>query len=272
MEERGSYKHLSGRARAALAGEVEGTVILVDGIEDVDASLLADVANLGGGTVLVGVTGGAGGVELVGCPVDDDARQAVRDEAEACVPPLGLRIVAENTVRTPLLRVEVEAAEGEDILVPDDAVRALLDDSGQLVREMGQLRAQVAGLADRLEAIQRSTVETATRLDRVDKTARDAVARVRALARHLGADDKLVAWERRQLRNLMVAAVEMAGKKARPAEADEVLGQVRKTWSKFTEWVSDEVVDPLQRDAEQLLRTREGEDEPLDPEDDLDPE
>jgi hypothetical protein len=80
-----------------------------------------------------------------------------------------------------------------------------------------------------------------TRLDRVERTTKDAVARVRALARHLGADDKLVAWERRQLRNLMVAAVEMAGKKARPADADEVLGQVRKTWSRFTEWVSDEV-------------------------------
>lgn len=243
MDERVIYKHLSGRARAALAGEIEGTVVLVAGPEDVDASLLADVANVGGGAVLVGVVGDAEGHELLGCPVDDAEQGALLALGDACVPPLDLRIVAENTSRTPLLRIEVAPADDEsgEILVPVDAVRALVDDTAALIERMEELRAQVAGLGRRLDETARTSREALTRLDRVERTTKDAVARVRALARHLGADDKLVAWERRQLRNLMVAAVEMAGKKARPADADEVLGQVRKTWSRFTEWVSDEV-------------------------------
>ncbi len=263
MVDKRIYKHLSGRARAVLAGESEDTVVWLPDPNELDAELVASLANEGGGVILAGVDeGGDGAGEILGCPVDGEALAAVDEAAAACVPPVPVDVVSENTARVPFLRIEVPPVTPPGglsrILVPALVADELADGLETLTEEVGALRREVAELRGVVEENRAAAAEAATRLGEVQRTAKDAVSRVRALARHLGADDKLVAWERRQLRALLAAAVGVAGKRARPNDTDEVVRQVRKTWSRFTEWVSDEVVDPLQKDAGELFRGGEG--------------
>ena len=258
MERRTTWKRLSQRARAALADELDEVVLGIDSLDELEAAALASMANRGGGIVLAGVAevgdqgDAAGGYDILGCEVDATARDHILDLARSCAPPIPVEILVENTAHTPFLRVEVpsagESGAASRVLVPAHVAAELLDGLEELTAELTALRGEVEGLRARVAELHAASRQTQSRLDEVQRTARDSVGRVRALARHLGADDKLVAWERRQLRNLLSAAVDMAGKRARGGEQDDVVRQMRKTWSRFTEWVSDEVVDPLQRD------------------------
>ncbi len=269
MGDRTVYKHLSGRVRAALRGEIEEQVVCLATLEELEPTTLADIANDGGGVLLVGMDGEddtEGGPGIRGCPVDAAALAVVAGAAGACLPPVRIEVVSENTARQAFLRIEVAAAEpgGElsRILVPAAVADELSVGLADLVAEIGALREEVAGLRRRVDETRAVVQPLAGKQEELQRTARDAVSRIRALARHLGADDKLVAWERRQLRSLLSAAIEVAGKRARPGDTDEVLQQVRKTWSRFTDWVSDEVVDTLQKDAGDLLRNAGGDDDP----------
>lgn len=266
MGGRSNYKHLSGRARGAMGGEIEDAVTLLSELDEVDAPLIAALANDGGGVVLVGVAVGEdGGCEILGCAVDDEALASVAGAAAECIPPVPVEMVAENTAREPFLRIEVPGGltpgELSRVLVPAEVADELILGLEALTAEVEALRQEVAELRAPLRETRSAARDTLTRLEELQRTARDGISRTRALARHLGADDKLVAWERRQLRALLAAAVGVAGKRARANDSDEVLTQVRKTWSRFTDWVSDEVVDPLQKDAGDLFRGGDGGDD-----------
>jgi len=266
MSERKSWKHLSGRMRAILDGEAEDAVAFVQLVDDVDADLLAEIANEGGGALVLGVEddGGAGS-RIVGCPTDDATHHRLLATAAECVPPLTIELFEENTARTPLLRAEVPGAGDVSRATRiRSQSTALTEISGQLNTLMGAVRAlrkEVTGLQQQSSATGDAAQETQARLDELAKTAEDTRGRVRALARHLGADDKLVAWERRQLRSLLSTAIDLAGKrsKPKPAESDEVVQQVRKTWSKVTDWFNEGGLDQLQRDAREVLDPQDGE-------------
>lgn len=266
MSKRTSWKHLSGRMRAILDGEAEDAVALVETPDEVDAELLAEIANDGGGALVLGVEDdGENGCRVVGCATDEATRQRLQLAAAECVPPLSIEVFEENTDRSPLLRVEVPGAadptRGSRIRSQSAALYQI---SGQLNTLMGAVRAlrkEVAQLQVQSGATSEVSRQTQAQLEELDKTAHDTRGRVRALARHLGADDKLVAWERRQLRSLLSTAIDLAGKrsKPKPAETDEVVQQVRKTWSKVTDWFNEGGLDQLQRDAREVLDPRDDE-------------
>jgi hypothetical protein len=255
MSERNSWKHLSSRVRDLLDGESEDAVVLIGELDLVEPGLLAFVADEGGGALLIGVEGDDEGDDMfvVGCPVDEAVRQGVLDAAARCEPPLAVEVFVENTARVPFLRVEIPAGpEGEDKLLSSlDGLSGRLDAMALMLEatltEVAEVRQQVdEGRAD-AQAMH-------GKLDKLHKATSDGVSRIRGLARHLGADDKLVAWERRQLRTLLTTAIDLAGRRSRPSESDDVVRQVRKTWSRLSDWVSDELVDPLQKDAQEMLR------------------
>lgn len=254
MSERTSWKHLSGRARDLLAGEAEEAVVLVGGLDEVEPGLLSFVAGEGGGAMLVGVAEDESGAGVVvGCATDELARQRVLDLAAECEPPLAVEVYAENTARQPFLRVEIPAGpEG------DEALRLALEAvSGRLDSMTARLDAtldEIGQLREIVDAGRASDQAMHGKLDKLQKTAAEGVSRIRSLARHLGADDKLVAWERRQLRNMLTTAIDLASRRSRPSESDDMVRQVRKTWSRLSDWVNDELVDPLQKDAHEMLR------------------
>jgi hypothetical protein len=246
---------MSNRARDLLGGEAEGAVVLVAELDGVEPDLLAFVADEGGGALFVGVEGDedGDGVVVTGCGVDDSARERVLVAAAGCEPPLSVSVYVENTARQPFLRVEIPAApQGEE------ALRLTLEAiSGRLDTVTGMLDATIAeigALRTSVDASRTSEGVTQGKLDKLQKTAGEGVSRIRSLARHLGADDKLVAWERRQLRNMLTTAIDLASRRGRPAESDDMVRQVRKTWSRLSDWVNDELVDPLQKDAKEVLR------------------
>ncbi len=254
MTERTSWKYTSGRARDLLNGETEAAVVLVGALDHVEAGLLAFVAEEGGGALFVGVEGeevGDGWI-AVGCEVDEEAQQHVLDLAQECEPPMAVEVFVENTSREPFLRVEVPAApEGEEaLLLTLEEMSERLDDLGEWIQGT---REEIAALRGQVDSLRASDTVVQGKLDRLQKTAADGVSRVRGLARHLGADDKLVAWERRQLRNMLTTAIDLAARRGRPSESDDVGRQIRKTWSRLSDWVNDEL-GPLQKEAEEMLR------------------
>ncbi len=255
MSERTSWKYMSSRVRDLLDGQTEDAVVLVGDLDLVEPGLLAFVGDEGGGALLIGVEGEeeGDGTHVVGCAVDERARQRVLDAAGGCEPPLDVQVFVENTAREPFLRVEIPAgpAGEEKLALALDALTSRLDDMAAVLEAT---RAEVGELRELVDAGRADAQVVQGKLDRLHKTTTDGVSRVRALARHLGADDKLVAWERRQLRTLLTTAIDIAAKKSRPSESDDVVRQVRKTWSRLSEWVNDELVDPLQKDAQDMLR------------------
>jgi len=257
MGERTSWKHLSSRARELLDGENEDAAVLVGELEEVEPELLGFVADAGGGALLVGVEGAedGDGSNVVGCDVDEAAQERVRKVAERCEPPLAVSVYAENTSRVPFLRVEIPAGP-----VGEEALKLALDGISTRMDSMSEsleaARAEIGRLREQVDAGRASDEAVQSRLDKLQKTTGEGISRIRALARHLGADDKLVAWERRQLRTLLTTAIDLAAKRSRPpGESDDVVRQMRKRWSKLSEWVNEELVDPLQRDAQEMLRT-----------------
>ncbi len=263
MSERTSWKYMSNRARALLGGETEDAVVLAGGLDGVEPGLLAFVAEEGGGALFVGVEGeeDGDGSRVVGCEVDESARQAVLSAAGRCDPPVELAVYVENTARLPFLRVEIQAGpEGEEALrLALEAMSGRLDAINEAITATRVEIDQLRGAADASRAADQVTQG---KLDKLQKTSTEGVSRIRSLARHLGADDKLVAWERRQLRNMLTTAIDLASRRGRPAESDDMVRQVRKTWSRLSDWVNDELVDPLQKDAQEMLRNLD--DEPQD--------
>jgi len=248
------------------------------------------VANAWGGTVLVGVLPepDEDGDRVIGCDVDQDARGWVLRAAASCLPPVPVTILVENTERYPMLRLEVGSgglhatAGGHYGIWTDGAIETLdpteirlrcqEDGIAALLRLQSRaivdLQAEIAALHDAVgatreaaEAQQTSAARMATdlavargRLDALEQTTDASLNRVRALARHLGADDTLVQWEKRQLRTLMATALDMAQRRGRKkGDTDELVKQVKNTWSKVYDWVNDEVVDQLQKEAQDLV-------------------
>lgn len=284
----------------------KGVLVVVEEAEQVSAALLSALANAWGGTVLVGVLEepDADGDRVVGCDIDADARGRVLLAAAGCVPPVPMTIYVENTERYPILRLEVEstglhataggsyliwADGGAEPLDPteirlrcqEDGVaallrlqsRAIVDLQGEIVA----LREVVAESREAATAGQASLVAMAgdlatarARLDALEQTTDASLNRVRALARHLGADDTLVQWEKRQLRTLMATALDLAQRRGRKkGDAEDVMRQVKTTWSKVYDWVNDEVVEQLQREAQDLVeRSVAGDEEAVDDDDD----
>lgn len=255
MGERTSWKYLSTRARELLGGETEEAVVLFGELDAVEPELLAFVAEDGGGSLLVGVEGdeGGDGSVVVGCEVDEGAQQRVLDAAAGCKPSLAVMVYVENTARQPFLRVEIPAyPEGEEAL--QLALEELSGRLDSMTEMLDGARVEIGQLRESVDAGRAAEKVTQGKLDKIQKTAAEGVSRIRSLARHLGADDKLVAWERRQLRNMLTTAIDLASRRSRPSESDDMVRQVRKTWSRVSEWVNEELVDPLQKDAQEMLR------------------
>ncbi len=309
--ERTTWKHLSRRTRALLDGELDDPVAVTEAVEGVTSALLAAMANAGGGTVLVGIgaaDGDGGQVDrVVGCAADGAARARIDEAAATCLPGVPHATFVENTARLPMLRVEVGSAglhatpAGAYPLWTGDAIaplgpeeltlraqeaglasildrqrRALAALEGQVAAlraEVREARAAAGVTAERVAAIEEAAAAAAGRLAAIEEVARDAVARVRALARHLGAEDRLRSWERRQLRTVMATVLDLAQRRGgRPADQADVMDQIKRTWSRVYDWVNDEVVDQLQREAQELIaRTPPGDEAGDDDEDDEGP-
>jgi len=273
MSERTHWKHLSARTKALLAGEADSALVVVEEAEQASAALLSSLANAWGGTVLVGVLEepDADGDRVVGCDVDTDARGRVLLAAAGCMPPVPMTIYVENTERYPILRLEVEStglhatADGSYLIWADGVaepldpteIRPIVDLQGEIaaLREVvaESREAAVAGQAS-LVAVAGDLATARVRLDALEQTTDASLNRVRALARHLGADDTLVQWEKRQLRTLMATALDLAQRRGRKkGDVEDVVRQVKTTWSKVYDWVNDEVVEQLQREAQDLV-------------------
>lgn len=254
MSDRKSWKYMSGRVRDLLGGETEEAVVLVGSLEGVESGLLAFVAEEGGGALIVGVEGEEDSDDwiVVGCDVDEETRQRVLELSEGCQPPLGVDVYVENTAREPFLRIEIPGApEGEE------ALRGVLADMSDRLAGLSELlestRDEIGQLRKRVDEGRATDQVLSSKLDKLQKTTADGVSRLRGLARHLGADDKLVAWERRQLRNMLTTAIDLAARRNRSSDPDDVVRQMRKGWSRLSDWVNDEL-GPLQKDAQEMLR------------------
>ena len=82
----------------------------IDGCHSED--LVAFANSLSGGTILIGVDESRGRSrdrrpQVVGCPVDDKARQSIFSKADSCTPPVSIEVVVENWKSVPFLRVEI---------------------------------------------------------------------------------------------------------------------------------------------------------------------
>jgi hypothetical protein len=262
------------------------------GQDGVSGELLAAMANAGGGAILVGIGAGPddGGAvdQVIGCATDRAARQHITSAAADCRPEVPIAVFVENTVRTPILRVEVDTEglhaapggvypvwTGEAIAPLSPAELTLRTQEGGLAmilrqqqRSIAALRVEVTALrgqvettrnvvsvtATRIAAVEEHTTAASGKLVSIEETAKEAVSRVRALARHLGAEDRLRAWERRQLRTVMATVLDVAQRRGSKAvDQQDVMNQVKKTWSKVYDWVNDEVVDQLQKEAQELI-------------------
>ena len=250
-----SWKHTSSRVRELLGGETEDAVVLVGELDGVEPGLLAFVADEGGGALVVGVEEDENGDDsvVIGCAVDERAQQRVLDIASQCEPPLAVVVYVENTARQPFLRVEIPGVpEGEEALrLSLEAMSGRLESMAKMLQSA---LAEIQQLREAVDAGRASDQAVQCKLDKLLRTAGEGVSRTRNLARHLGADDKLVAWERRQLRNMLTTAIDLAARRSRASESDDMVRQMRKTWSRVSEWVNEELVDPLQKDAQDMLR------------------
>ncbi len=296
MSERTHWKHLSARTRGLLAGAEDVPLATLREPEEVTPELLVALANAWGGVVLTGVLAepDEDGDRVVGSDIDEDARGRVMLAAASCLPPVPLAICVENTERYPILRLEVgseglhatpdgayllwEGGELEPLDPTEVRLRCQEDGVATLLRLQSRaivgLQGEIAALREVVTATRAlaeqgqaslagvaADVATArTRLDALEQTTDASLNRVRALARHLGADDTLVQWEKRQLRTLMATALDVAQRRGRKkGDTDELVRQVKTTWSRVYDWVNDEVVEQLQREAQDLVaRSAEG--------------
>jgi hypothetical protein len=225
---------------------------------------------------------------VVGADIDEDARGRVIFAAAGCVPPVPVSIFVENTGRYPILRLEVGSSGlhatsdgryliwadgGPEALDPTEIrlrceeegiaallrlqARAIVDLQGEIaaLREaIAETRASAAEGQESLAVVAGDLATARGRLDTLEQTTEASLNRVRALARHLGADDTLVQWEKRQLRTLMATALDVAQRRGRKkGDTEELVRQVKGTWSKVYDWVNDEVVERLQKEAQDLV-------------------
>jgi ATP-dependent DNA helicase RecG len=106
------FRGMSKRAREALARSEGLDVEFKEAVSGLTPDDLVAFANSqSGGVVLLGIREGQGRTPscgtVVGCAVDDRAKQAILSRAEGCSPPVEAEVYVENVAHNPFLRVEV---------------------------------------------------------------------------------------------------------------------------------------------------------------------
>jgi hypothetical protein len=95
-----------------------------EALNGLDASDLTSFANSPtGGAILIGVreSSDKAGLQrgrVIGCSVGDQARLQIINKALACVPPVAVDVIAENTGSTPFLRIEIPSGGEKPYCTP----------------------------------------------------------------------------------------------------------------------------------------------------------
>jgi predicted HTH transcriptional regulator len=110
----GEYAGLSERAEELLGSQEGVGLDFKESVGALSAEDLVAFANTEeGGVILLGVrelkdSRGMQQAEIVGCEVGDKAKLNILGKAESCVPPVGVRVILENSEgEKPFLRVEI---------------------------------------------------------------------------------------------------------------------------------------------------------------------
>jgi hypothetical protein len=197
-----------------------------------------------GGDILVGVAEEAGeegsqhGV-VVGCDISDGSVLQILNKAISCIPPIAVRLYAENTATKPILRVHIPPSENKPHstpkgvycrrdgsrnrpLHPGELLRIFLDNEGRafaqrfeeaagmITNELADLQAaldkRIASIGDQLGWAEfklddsESTIDTILAyVKHVSEEANDTASRLRALFRQDKRDDPVRAEVRKKL-------------------------------------------------------------------------
>lgn len=124
MARKAEYQGISRRARSLLSSSEGIDVDFKETLNGLDASDLTSFANSPtGGAILIGVQeskdkAGLQRGKVIGCSVGDQARLQIINKALACVPPVAVDVIAENTGSTPFLRVEIPSGGEKPYCTP----------------------------------------------------------------------------------------------------------------------------------------------------------
>jgi len=113
------YNGLSNRAKLLLSSQEGFDVDFkknVNGLEPED--LVAFTNSKKGGAILIGVNeikkgNGRQDTEIIGCPVGDEAKVAIINKANSCIPNIEVSIFIENLAKKPFFRIELKSGNNK---------------------------------------------------------------------------------------------------------------------------------------------------------------